>query len=118
MLKVKTEKEVITKKLVCKYLEECNYIIIEKDFKYRKRKIDIIAYDTISKELVFIDLRSYYSVDELMEESLIGKEADFKYVAKHYNREYGLYDIPIRFDIIKIYLSNSIYKLRHFKEIY
>lgn len=118
MVKVKTEKEIITMNLVCKYLEERNYIIIEKDFKYRKRKIEIIAYDTNKKELVFIDLRAYYTIDELMEELTKEKEEDFKYVAKYYNKEYGLYDIPIRFDMVKIYLNNSIYQLKHFKNIY
>lgn len=118
MLKVKTEKEEVTANLVCEYLENSNYIVIEKDFKYRKRKVDIIAYDTIKKELVFIDLRVYYTIDDLMEEVGVKKEENLKYVAKYYNREYGLYDIPIRFDMVKIYLNNSIYQLKHFKNIY
>ena len=82
MVKVKTEKETITMNIICEYLENSNYIIIEKDFRYRKRKVDIIAYDTITKELVFVDLRTYYTIDELMEEEIIEKEEDFKYVAK------------------------------------
>ena len=53
-----------------------------------------------------------------MEEEIIEKEEDFKYVAKRYNRDYGLYDIPIRFDKIKIFLINNIYKIKHFKNIY
>ncbi len=118
MVKVKTEKETITMNIICEYLENSNYIIIEKDFRYRKRKVDIIAYDTITKELVFVDLRTYYTIDELMEEEIIEKEEDFKYVAKRYNRDYGLYDIPIRFDKIKIFLINNIYKIKHFKNIY
>ena len=118
MVKVKTQKEEVIMNLVCEHLENCNYIIIEKDFTYRKRKVDIIAYETARKELVFIDLRTYYTIDELMEEEKVKKEEEFKYVAKHYNCEYGLYDIPIRFDMIKIFLENSIYKLKHFKNIY
>ena len=43
MVKVKTEKETITMNIICEYLENSNYIIIEKDFRYRKRKVDIIT---------------------------------------------------------------------------
>lgn len=82
----------------------------------KKEIIDLIAYDELTKELVFIKLKLYIIPKELKE--IAENQEVLKSIAKYYNYEYGLYDIPFRFDIIKIFLNNSIYKLKHIKRVF
>ncbi len=106
----------IAENIVCKYLKDNNYIIVEKNFECKKEIIDLIAYDELTKELVFIKLKLYIIPKELKE--IAENQEVLKSIAKYYNYEYGLYDIPFRFDIIKIFLNNSIYKLKHIKRVF
>lgn len=105
----------IAENIVCKYLKDNNYIIVEKTLNVKKEIIDLIAYDELTKELVFIKLKLYIIPKELKE--IAENQEVLKSIAKYYNYEYGLYDIPFRFDIIKIFLNNSIYKLKHIKRV-
>lgn len=91
-------------------------MIVEKDFEYKKEIVDLIAYDELTKELVFIKLKLYSTPKDLKE--IVEKQDFLKSIAKYYNYEYGLYDIPVRFDVIKIFLNNSFYKLKHIKKIF
>lgn len=115
---VREERRKIAENITCKYLKEKNYIIIEKNFECKKELIDIIAYDEKTKELVFINLKPYFKTIQLNKKENIKKQEKLKSIAQYYNYEYGLYDIPVRFDIIKIFLNNSIYKIKHIKEIF
>ena len=111
-------KKEISEDIVCKYLKERKYIIIERNFEYKKEKIDLIAFDEKTKELVFINLKLYFTPKEINQKETIKKQDILKSMARYYNYEYGLYDIPVRFDMVKIFLSNSIYKLKHIKKIF
>lgn len=106
----------IAENMACKYLKDNNYIIVEKTLHVKKEIIDLIAYDELTKELVFIKLKLYIIPKELKE--IAENQEVLKSIAKYYNYEYGLYDIPFRFDIIKIFLNNSIYKLKHIKRVF
>ena len=44
--------------LACKYLEENNYRIVERNFLCRQGEIDIVAKDSKKKELVFIEVKT------------------------------------------------------------
>ena len=117
MKKVFTKKD-IAKNIVCKYLKNRKYIIIEKDFKYKKRIIDLIIYDDIEKELVFVNLKICYTIEEFNIRNRFRQKDIYRNLAKAYNHDYGLYDIPVRFDMIKIFLNNSMYKIKHKKRIF
>lgn len=106
----------IAENMACKYLKDNNYIIVEKNFEQKKEIIDLIAYDELTKELVFIKLKLYIIPKELKE--IAENQEVLKSIAKYYNYEYGLYDIPFRFDIIKIFSNNSICKIKHIKRIF
>ena len=108
----------IAENIVCKYLRNKNYIIVEKNFECKKEIIDLIAYDEQTKELVFISLKLYFLLNYLDKKEPIEKQEILKNIAKYYNYEYGLYDIPVRFDMIKLSLNNSVYKLKHIKRAF
>lgn len=108
----------IAKDLVCKHLENKNYIIIEEKFKYRKKKIDLIAYDNKTEEIVFVELKVYFMPNEKREKISIERQEFLKSAAKYYNYQYGLYDIPVRFDMVELFLNNSMYKIKHIRRVF
>lgn len=118
MQKVFTKKQVVAENIVCKYLKDKKYIIIEKDFKYKKRVIDLIAYDQETKEIVFIKLKICSNLREFNIRNRVREQDKLKHLAKSYNYDYGLYDIPVRFDMVKIFLTNGMYKIKHRKRIF
>lgn len=118
MQKVFTKKQEVAENIVCKYLKEKKYIIVEKNFKYKKRIIDLIAYDNAIKELVFIKLKICSNLKEFNIRNRVREQDKLKHLAKSYNYDYGLYDIPVRFDLIKVFLTNSTYKIKHKKRIF
>lgn len=118
MQKVFTTRKQVVENIVCKYLEERKYIIIEKDFKYKKRIIDLIVYDETTKELVFVKLKNSSNIEEFKIKNRFRGKDQLRKLAKSYNCDYGLYDIPVRFDIIKVFLTNSVYKLVHRKRVF
>ena len=118
MKEVIMQKQLLVENIACKYLKGNKYIIIEKDFKYKNRIIDLIAYDNETKELVFIKLKNCSNLKEFNIRNRIREQEKLKRLAKSYNCDYGLYDIPVRFDMIKVFLTNSIYKIKHKKQIF
>ena len=44
--------------IVCKYLKENNYIIVERNFTCRQGEIDIIAKDKDTQEIVLIEVKT------------------------------------------------------------
>ena len=118
MQKVFTKKQVVAENIVCKYLKDKKYIIIEKDFKYKKRVIDLIAYDNKTKELVFIKLKICSNLREFNIRNRLREQDKLKHLAKSYNYDYGFFDIPVRFDMVKVFLTNSMYKIKHRKRIF
>ena len=107
----------IAKDLVSKYLEEKKYLIIEKTFEFRRQKVDLIIYDEKTKELVFVEIK-IYNIPNIYEEIEEERKEFLKAAAKNYNYEYGLYDIPVRFDKVELFLNNSMYKIKHKKKIF
>ena len=105
----------IAKDLVSKYLEEKKYLIIEKTFEFRRQKVDLIIYDEKTKELVFVEIK-IYNIPNIYEEIEEERKEFLKAAAKNYNYEYGLYDIPVRFDKVELFLNNSIYKIKYVKK--
>ncbi len=105
----------IAKDLVSKYLEEKKYLIIEKTFEFRRQKVDLIIYDEKTKELVFVEIK-IYNIPNIYEEIEEERKEFLKAAAKNYNYEYGLYDIPVRFDKVELFLNNSMYKIRYIKK--
>lgn len=107
----------LAKDLVCKYLEERSYIVIEKTFEFRRQKIDLIVYDEKVKELAFVEIK-LYNIPNVSKKVDIERQEFLKAAAKNYNYEYGLYDIPVRFDKVELLLNNSIYKIRYIKNFF
>lgn len=106
--------------IACKYLQKHQYTIIDRNFRCRQGEIDIIACDEQAKELVFIEVKTRTSLkygrpSEAVEKL---KQNHIIYVAKYYNYKNKIRNIPIRFDVIEVLLSNSNYKINHIKQAF
>ena len=106
-------------KIACKFLIESNYKIVEQNFYYNGGEIDIIAFDTLQNELVFIEVKtrsnSAYgfaveSVDDYKINKII-RGARYYLHKKHHD------NVDVRFDVIEIYYKDGRFFINQIKQI-
>ncbi len=93
------------KSIIIKYLKKQKYTILEENYKCKYGKIDIISYDNLSKELVFIKIFPFKSKN------------DINLIAKYYKYLYGIEDIPYRYEILKIGFKKGKYKVIKYQKL-
>ena len=93
------------KNIIIKYLKKQKYTILEENYKCKYGKIDIISYDNLSKELVFIKIFPFKSKN------------DINLIAKYYKYLYGIEDIPYRYEKIKIVFKKGKYKVNKYQKV-
>ncbi len=105
--------------LVCQYLEENNYKIIQRNFLCRQGEIDIIAKDQNKKELVFIEVktRSNFTYGNPIEAVDKNKQKHMKLAIKYYLYKNKIKNIAIRIDVIEVYIKKEEYKINHIKQV-
>lgn len=110
----------IGENLACKYLEKNGYTLIERNFYCRQGEIDIVACDNIKKELVFFEVktRSGLKYGKACESVNKMKQKHILSVIKYYIYKNHIKGVPIRIDVIEVYLSNSNYKINHIKQAF
>ena len=105
--------------LACKYLEENNYKIIERNFLCKQGEIDIIAKDQTKKELVFIEVktRSNFKYGNPIESVSKDKQKHMKFAIKYYIYKNFIRNIAIRIDVIEVYLEKQGCIINHVKQV-
>ena len=93
------------KSIIIKYLKKQKYTILEENYKCKYGNIDIISYDNLSKELVFIKIFPFKSKN------------DINLIAKYYKYLYGIEDIPYRYEILKIGFKKGKYKVIKYQKL-
>ena len=93
------------KNIIVKYLKKQKYTILEENYKCKYGKTDIISYDNLSKELVFIKIFPFKSKN------------DINLIAKYYKYLYGIEDIPYRYEILKIVFKKGKYKVNKYQKV-
>ena len=93
------------KNIIVKYLKKQKYTILEENYKCKYGKIDIISYDNLSKELVFIKIFPFKSKN------------DINLIAKYYKYLYGIEDIQYRYEILKIGFEKRKYKVIKYQKL-
>ena len=104
---IKKEIGKIGEDLATSYLIKEKYKIIQRNFICRQGEIDIIAHDTIKKELVFIEVKTrtnnkYGNPSESVNES---KQKHIYKSAEYFVYKNRLEKMQIRFDIIEININ-------------
>lgn len=89
-------------KTACDYLEKQGYEILRRNYRCALGEIDIIAQN--GECLVFCEVK-YRKNDRMgnpLEAVDARKQQKIRSVALWYMKEQGIYDVPIRFDVIGI----------------
>lgn len=104
--------------LACKYLERENHQIIERNFICRQGEIDIIAKDMNKKELVFVEVktRSNFKYGNPADAVDIHKQEHMKQAIKYYLYKNHLENVPIRVDVVEVYIVEDC-RINHIKQI-
>ena len=105
--------------LACKYLENEQYKIIDRNYACAQGEIDIIAYDEGSNEIVFFEVktRSNFNYGIPAESISNLKKMHIKRSIEYYLYKNNLHNAYIRVDVIEIVIHNGKYKLNHLKGI-
>lgn len=91
-------------KIARKYLEKKGYKIIETNFYCRFGEVDIIA--QFNEELIFCEVKTRKQIKYGMAAESIDccKRKHIYKVAEFYIYLYRLYNLPISFDVIEVYI--------------
>jgi putative endonuclease len=88
--------------IVQEYLREKGYRILERNYRFRHREVDIIAGKEELVAFVEVKMRSeddfgrgFEAVSEMKKRNIIS-------VARHYIQRHNLYDCNVRFDIASL----------------
>ena len=93
--------------LACKYLEANNYKIIERNFLCRQGEIDIIEVKT----------RSNFTYGNPIESVNKNKQKHMKMAIKYYIYKNHMEKLPVRIDVIEVYIKKEGCKINHIKQI-
>ncbi len=95
--------------LACRYLEENNACILDKNFRCRQGEIDIIAKD--GRFLCFIEVKYRQNDKYGYAQEAVNRQKRQKIckVSKFYlYSKYKSYDLPVRYDVIAISQTDDI----------
>ncbi|MEX0779726.1 MAG: YraN family protein [Balneolales bacterium] len=84
------------------FLEDKGYMILDRNYRFMRGEVDIIAY--VGREIVFVEVKTrntrYYGPpEEAVDEE---KKAQIKKVAEAWLHERKMDGAPVRFDVIAI----------------
>ncbi len=106
--------------IVCKYLKENNYIIVERNFTCRQGEIDIIAKDKDTQEIVLIEVKTRQNkfFGTPAEAVVKKKQKHILQVGKYYLYQRHLENNFIRLDVIEVYLKQNDFQINHIKQAF
>lgn len=94
-------------KLAAKFLKSSGYKILHTNYTTQIGEIDIIA--TNGEYLVFVEVKSRFSNDfgYPSESVTYHKRNKINQTASQYIKQYMYFNVPIRFDVIEVYLQEK-----------
>ncbi len=104
--------------IAVKFLEDKGFRILQRNYRFERGEIDIIAED--SNELVFVEVKSRHSQNFGAPEDAITpkKESHLKRTAEGYLFQNKLEDKACRFDVIAIDWKGGQPEIRHIKKVF
>lgn len=100
------------------YLREKGFLILERNYRYQRGEIDIVAND--GDELVFVEVKTRRSqAFGTPEESITSRKEDLlKRTAEGYCFEHQIDRTPCRFDVVAIDQKRNGIEIRHIKNAF
>lgn len=104
--------------LAATYLEHNGYRILERNYRYDRGEIDLIALE--GGELVFVEVKARYTAEfGSPEESVTSsKEEQMKKVAEGYLLQHQMEDQACRFDVVAITFADRRPQIRLFRNAF
>lgn len=98
------------------FLEKQGYEILERNYRYKRGEIDIIAKN--AEEIIFVEVKTKLRRGFGEPEDRVGmtKQRQLAKVAMGYLQAKQLYDVDCRFDVISV--TGSEKKLHHIKDAF
>lgn len=105
------EKGNLGEEIACSYIESLGYKILSNNYRTKRGEIDIIAY--YNNILIFIEvkLRKSLKYGTPIEAIDFKKANTIRLVAQEYIRIKNLYDYPVRFDVVEVFLYDNSFKV-------
>jgi len=94
---------------IINYLESKGFNILERNYRYRQKEVDIIAKKDEIIAFVEVKLRTNSKFGEGVEAISNFKKRNIITVAKYYISSRNLYNYNIRFDVATITRNNLVY---------
>jgi len=103
-------------KLVERFLKKKGYLILESNYRNYIGEIDIIA--KLKEYIIFIEVKSRKNKKYgLPRESVTKRKIDkIRKCSLIYLRDNNIYDNPLRFDVIEVYINEK--KIKHIKNAF
>lgn len=105
-------------KLAVEFLEKKGLKVLERNYRFERGEIDIVAED--GRELVFVEVkaRRTTSYGEPIESVDAKKQAQLWKVAEGYLFEHRLEHRACRFDVVAIFFHNGRADIKHFQHAF
>jgi len=101
------------------YLIQNNYKILERNWRFLKAEIDLIAIDQSVSELAIIEVKSLHSADfRNPEEAVSRKKRKLLITAADQYIISNKITLETRFDIVSMLRENSAWKINHIKNAF
>lgn len=101
------EKGNLGEEIATKYLRSMGAYIIENNYKIKSGEVDIIA--SLNNEVIFVEVKARSNTNFGYPAEAVNYKKRLKIinVAKYYILKNKLDQIPIRFDVIEVYLKDN-----------
>lgn len=102
------------------YLRHKGYSILERDWQYGHKDLDVIAYEDDTDTLVIVEVKTRHreNVTTALQSVSREKEKNIISAAYAFARSAGHFFPTIRFDIITVVGSENNYELQHYPNIF
>lgn len=93
--------------LAVKYLETHGYRVLDRNYTTEIGEVDIFVTD--GKYLIAVEVKSRLSLEYGTPAEAIGyqKIKKISQVTSQYIKQFRLFDIPVRFDVVEVYLQDK-----------
>lgn len=106
-------------KVAEEYLRHKGYSILDRDWKYMHKDLDVVAYEDDTQTLVIVEVKTRHNENITTALQAVDREKQKNLVrtAFAFARSTGHFFPNIRFDVITIVGNESNYDLQHYKGI-
>ncbi|MEX0927786.1 MAG: YraN family protein [Balneolales bacterium] len=102
--------------MAVEFLEDKGYVILDRNYRFMRGEVDIIAF--VGREIVFVEVKTRSSLSHGTPEGAVDtvKKKQIKKVAEAWLHERKMEGAPVRFDVIAILEPKAREKrIKHFE---